>query len=386
MIIRAMLVVALLMTAMQAAVNHRQSDTTDFMQGSVDVVISTRDGFVLATDSRLTHRFESQITYTDDTQKLFPVGTRSACVIAGLIGSGVGTGVLRPEDAVGATFVALDRYALYHPVTADDIATDFYFSLQRVGELVLSRQELHRQVGELEVVSVTQDGAFQWISLGVALEPTLTPAGTRLSISKPTYSTRASGSRLRFGYSVIGQQSVVSRLLEARRPIHDQHSQSLIMKRYYTLKRAAKLDQLTLNEGISLARELVQATIDLAPQSAGVGGPIDIATVTKSGFHCVQQKCRVARLHSTKLTVTNSTFGPYQQDLDNLQCINCDFTDTHMSFAGTGEVQLLNSKFGGRCQLLIASTAKRNRPEIVEALQKEIGQKCDQVVQEADHK
>lgn len=378
--------VALLMTSMQAAVNAQQNNAADLMQGSVDVVISTRYGFVLATDSRLTHRFESQITYSDDTQKLFPVGAHSACVIAGLIGSGVGTGVLRPEDAVGSTFVALDGYALYHPVTADDIATDFYFSLTRVSELVLSRQELRPQVGELEVVSVTPDGAFQWISLKVALEPTLTAAGTRLSISKPTYSTRASGSRLRFGYSVIGQQEVVNQLLQARRPVHDKHSRSLIMKRYYNLKRTGKLDQLTLSEGIILARELVQATIDLAPQSAGVGGPIDIATVTKSGFHCVQQKCRVARLHSTKLTVTDSTFGPYQQDLDNLQCINCDFTDTHMYFAGTEDVQLLNSKFGGQCQLVIASAAKRDRPEIVQALQKEIGQECDQVVQKEDYK
>ena len=93
MIIRAMLMVALLMTSMQAAVNAQQNNAADLMQGSVDVVISTRYGFVLATDSRLTHRFESQITYSDDTQKLFPVGAHSACVIAGLIGSGVGTGV-----------------------------------------------------------------------------------------------------------------------------------------------------------------------------------------------------------------------------------------------------------------------------------------------------
>lgn len=56
------------------------------------------------------------------------------------------------------------------------------------------------------------------------------------------------------------------------------------MDRYYQLKKLARLNELTLDEAASLARNLIQATIELSPESAGVGGPIDIAVITRTGF------------------------------------------------------------------------------------------------------
>jgi 20S proteasome alpha/beta subunit len=69
------------------------------------IVISTREGFVLATDSRGT----SDGTHTDDQQKLFTIGKNSACVIAGLIGSQVGMEGFELRGAMGTQLERIDQ-------------------------------------------------------------------------------------------------------------------------------------------------------------------------------------------------------------------------------------------------------------------------------------
>jgi len=356
---------------------------TGMVQGSIGVIISTTEGFVLATDSRLTTTTDSGTSYSDDAQKLFPIGTHTACVVAGLQSSKVGSGVLRPANAIGTTLLTLDRLAFRSRITAENIATSFYLGMQQIGELGNWPRNEIPQAGELSVVSINPDGTSDWISVSVPLKATGSNSDGRLSAGISKYSIRATGKPLHFALDVIGQRAIADRMLQANSPAQDKHTQSPIMTRYYRLKRAGDLDRFALAEAVILARELVQATIDLAPRSGGVGGPIDIATVTRNGFHCIQRKCRVAPVPSTKVKVTDSTFGPYQQDLDNLQCINCDFTDTQMFFAGTADVQLLNSKFGGKCQLVLRSGAKSRRPHTVEALRNLIGQQCALVLQES---
>ncbi|MFI5071390.1 MAG: hypothetical protein ACHP8A_10925 [Terriglobales bacterium] len=362
-----------------------RSFKTAISRGTVDVVISTTEGFVLATDSRLTVTTDSGTIHRDDAQKLFPVGKQTACVVAGLQASRVGSGVLRPANAIGTTLLSLDRLAFTNRMTADNIATSYYFAMKQIGELGDWPRDEIDQIGELSLVSVNVDGTSDWISLSVPLTATDKNAGGPLSARAPTYSIRETGRPLHFGFGVIGQREIANRLLGDNRSERDKHSRSCIMTRYYRLKRAGQLDQLTLIEGIILARELIQATIDSAPQSAGVGGPIDIATVTKTGFHWIQRKCGVATLPTPLIRVTNSSFGHSPLVLDKLQCLNCDFTDAHLLYAGTGDVQLLNCKFGGSCLLVITPDAKRRRPETVEALRKLIGSQCAQLEQESNY-
>ena len=354
-------------------------------RGTVDVVISTTEGFVLATDSRLTTKTVSGTRHSDDIQKLFPVGTHTACVVAGLQASRVGSGALRLANAIGTTLLGLDRLAFTNPITAENIVTSYYFAMEQIGELGNWPRNEISQVGELSVVSINPDGTSDWISLSVPLKAAENNAGGGLSVGALTYLIRATGTRLHFAFDVIGQRVIANRLLRANRPGRDKDGRSRIMKRYYRLKRAGQLDRFTLADAIILARELVQATIDFAPQSWGVGGPIDLATVTRTGVHWIQRKSGNAPLPTPHIRVTNSTFGPSPQVLDNLQCINCDFTDSHLLFAGTADVQLLDSKFGGKCRLVITPEAKRHRPDTVEALQQLIGHKCGQVVQESNY-
>ncbi len=281
MIIRAMLIVALLMTSMQAAAIHQRRDTTDVMQGSVDVVISTRDGFVLATDSRLTRQFESQITYTDDTQKLYPIGAHTACVVAGVQGATRGTDILQAAASVGATFISLNKRALQNEVSAAAIKAGFAFALELIGHLIDPRYQSAGLTAELSFVSVNSDGTLDWNSARIPF--VRSSRESALTAGTPIYTKR-----LRkipgFDIEVIGQRAVANSLLSATRSGHDRQSRSKMMRRYYRWKNAGQLDRFTLDEAVVLARELVQATIDLAPRSAGVGGPVDIATLNQSGF------------------------------------------------------------------------------------------------------
>src|SRR5437762_13613722 len=60
--------------------------STDFphTSGSLNLVLANKNGFVIAADSRGTHRTSTGVSYRDEYQKLFRTGPRSALAIAGL--------------------------------------------------------------------------------------------------------------------------------------------------------------------------------------------------------------------------------------------------------------------------------------------------------------
>ena len=64
---------------------------------------------------------------------------------------------------------------------------------------------------------------------------------------------------------------------------------TMIMRRYFELKKAGHLDELSLLEAEQLAAGLVQNTVKYAPEAAGVGGPIDVATLSKDGFRWIAE-------------------------------------------------------------------------------------------------
>lgn len=355
---------------------REQDAQPGLIHGTIDVVISTREGFVVATDSRGSNERGLEKTYTDDVQKLFPIGDHTACVITGVSGSELGSGALRPREAIGTDLMALDRLAARRPVTAKDVAVSFKSALGAVGGL-LDPHSIGRSflVGELSVVSLTPSNGFEWISFVLPLHLAALDSGYRASVGNPVYTAHETHSGLRFDVETLGQPAIADWLLRVSNSGPDSYSQSAIMKRYYALKTEGQLDQFTLDEAILLARELVQATIDLAPQTAGVHGPIDIATLTGTGLHWIQRK-HAARFPSPHPSVSNSRFRDWHQPLENLQCIHCDFTDTQLVFNGNADVQLLDSTFGGNCRLFIAQNAKRKMPEVVSSLKQLVEGKC----------
>lgn len=174
-------------------------------------------------------------------------------------------------------------------------------------------------------------------------------------------------------------------MLSANAPTAERHTQSAIMRRYYLLKREKRLDQMTLKDGIALAVALVQATIDLAPAEAGVGGPIDVATVTTSGIKWIQKKANYASLPPAHSRVNDSNFRGTFQTLDNFQCVRCDFTDAHLFYEGLSDVELVDNTFGGSCRLALAPLAETRKPDVVARLKALMDGKCRIVVQNSNY-
>lgn len=362
--------------------------TTGIIHGTVDVVISTREGFVLATDSRATKTVGAQTTYSDDAQKLFPVGNNTACVIAGLVGSQIGASGFEVRDALGTSLGLLDRIAKQRssPTTAFEVAGFFASGLSRVSGLLNPNvATIPSPVAQLSAVSMNPDGSFEWISFDLPVQLGLPSSSGQLAISvgTPLYRFHSTYLGARFDVDVLGQPEIAQRMLGAKVPATDRHSRSAIMRRYYRLKKEGRLDQFRLSDGILLARELVQATIDRASQAAGVGGPIDIATVTTRGIHWVQRKNTAASFPPPHPRVSDSSFAGSVQILDGLECVRCDFTDARLFYVGSEDVQLIDSKFGGACRLTVAPDAERRRPEVVARLKALVRDKCEILVQNA---
>src|SRR6267142_3341801 len=126
--------------ASQTGPPQRQADTFAYsiVHGTIDVVISTSEGFVLASDSRVSRDLATGPSYSDDGEKLFAIGDHAALVIAGLVGSQINGDGCIVRDAIGTQMRLLDRSAKgrLQPLSAFDIATDFRDSLDRVARLV----------------------------------------------------------------------------------------------------------------------------------------------------------------------------------------------------------------------------------------------------------
>src|SRR5690242_19505535 len=96
--------------------------TSNYVHGTIAIVVSTRDGFVLATDSRASN---SDGTHTDDARKAFTVGSRAACVFAGLVGSEIGMEGYRLRDAIGSHLTMLDKQVAHQSSSALELARAF---------------------------------------------------------------------------------------------------------------------------------------------------------------------------------------------------------------------------------------------------------------------
>ncbi len=272
-----------------------------YVHGTIDVVISTKEGFVLATDSRATlTALNGAESHSDDAQKLFTIGKTSACVIAGLIGSDMQMEGFRLRDAMGTHLVMLHQRASTQdrPISASEIAQSFTFGLEGVaGLLPPSTPPSIGMVGAVSAVSVSPNGEPDWITLVLPL--TRAHGGPTnaeyFTVGTPLYLHHSLNIGLRFGVEAIGQPQLVNALIKANEPSPGiEFSNSAVMRRFYERKRQGHLDEYSLQEAVDLAKALVAATIEILPPQAGVGGPIDVLTVTKNGTLWLSKKEHVA--------------------------------------------------------------------------------------------
>jgi 20S proteasome alpha/beta subunit len=356
-----------------------------YVHGTIDVVISTKDGFVLATDSRATlTALNGHESHSDDAQKLFPIGKTSACVIAGLVGSDMQMEGFRLRDAMGTHLVLLDRGASTQnrPISASEIAQSFAFGLQSVaGLLTPNIQPGTIPVGAISAVSISPGGEPDWITFILPL--TLAHAGPAnteyFTVGKPEYLHHSLNLGLRFGVQAIGQPQLVNMVIKANEPLPGiAFSDSVVMKKFYERKKQGRLDEYSLQEAVDLAKALVAATIEILPPQAGVGGPIDVLTVTKDGTQWVKKKEHVAPFpppyHARFFW---GSFGQGGQPLDGFECIRCTFRDIEFSYAGDGDVELLAPTIEGHCRLKVSPDARRKMPLVVDRLKHTLANKCE---------
>ena len=353
-----------------------------YVHGTIDVVISTRDGFVLATDSRATlTALNGKESHSDDAQKAFTIGNHAACVIAGLVGSDMQMEGFRLRDAMGTHLMLLDREVSgqNRPISATGIGRSFSSGLQSVAGLLLpTPQPRPGLVGAVSAVSFAPDGQLDWVTFYLPLEPRSDSAnGMYLMVGKPEYLHHSQNIGPRFGVEALGYPFLVQKLIKATGP-SDGFSNSPAMKLFYERKRQGHLDEYTLEEAIELASGLVSATIMSAPQEAGVGGPIDVLTVTKDGVHWVKRKERSAPFPPPfRSRFVVSRFGGGRQPLDGLECVRCTFRDIEFSYAGDGDVELLAPNIEGNCRLKISPDARRKMPLVVDRLKHALSNKCE---------
>lgn len=224
-------------------------------------------------------------------------------------------------------------------------------------------------VGVVSAVSIDTVGKPQWVSFYIPLETiNTTTQGYLVTTATPVLLYRPMELGLRFDVGVLGQFEIAWTMLQAENPGTDKFSRSPIMKKYYSLKRVGRLDSFGLEDGVELAKTLVAATEELAPATAGVGGPIDVVTVTARGVNWIQKKTEVAPPPPYRLRMSDSRI-PNNMSLDGLECISCVIPDgTVLWYSGKFDAQFIDPVFEGRCNLVVYPEANRSNPQTVRRL------------------
>lgn len=360
---------------------HDPLRNADIVHGTIDVVVATREGFVLASDSRATHLNQ---THSDDAQKLFTVGKDTACVVAGLIQTGVGDHDFHVLDSIAAHLRRMDQVLSSPdsaPVNAFLVSREFESSFRGMVGLLERRPDgiIPGSAGAVSVVSIDTAGKPQWISFYVPIQIIDDNAtrGYLVTTGQPVLLYRPMELGLRFDVGVIGQPEIAWTMLQSDNPGTDEFSRSPIMRKYYSLKKRGALDSLNLEDGVELAKTLVAATEELAPTSAGVGGPIDVATVTAQGVKWVQRKTAVAPPPLFRIRMEDSRISRAMA-IDGLECIRCTIADgTVLLYSGEFDAQFIDPVFEGRCSLSVSPEASRSYPQTVRNLVKLVRDHCN---------
>jgi Proteasome subunit len=377
-----LLVSSRLQTETKTAARPIEPSST-YVHGTIDVVIATREGFVMASDSRGS---KSDGTHTDDTQKIFPVGSNAACVIAGLIGSDIGIEGFHLGDTIGTHLIDYDKRVGQEPVPAVNLRSSFEFGIRGVmGLLPPDPRNLPQIVGAGSAVSVSPDGKMDWLTFFFPAETRTEHDITIVTSGSPQDMPpllRDQG----FGVQAIGYPFIVKNFLQADGPDNAMreliHSQ--IVKKFYERKRSGQLDHFTLAEAVELAKVLVETTIRFAPPKAGVGGPINILTVSKQGFNWVQKTQFAALPPPFRFRESGAFIENGLQPLDGLECFLCRFSNVHFTYDGNADVELVGTKFENGCALAISPRAKETRPDVVRRLKKTLGRHC-QVTEDSQY-
>lgn len=286
---------------------------TDYCHATVNIVVNTYDGIVVAADSRIASstKGKSRIL-TEFGQKIVRVGSHALITFAGTAHLYDSELHLRSIGSIMEEYLSKSSIDSNSHVPPDTIADGLNTLL--MSYLRLNEENL--RVGNLAVYVCGYDLNMERniIELVYSREKIHFTEKTMIRIDKASYGHKPK-------VLISGQTKVFSRLIKGYDPVLAKDSwfkeveviavDSLDSTIVDTTIEKERLDfkklqiktpfgQLTLQDAIDFAVFIVRATIEFQrfdqSSSQGVGGAIDIAVITTVGFQWIQRK----ELHGEK--------------------------------------------------------------------------------------
>jgi 20S proteasome alpha/beta subunit len=349
----------------------------NFLHGTIVVVVSTKDGFVLAGDSRASRGCEA---VPGEFEKVFSLGNRSGIVIAGMIVSHDPSEEV--SEAVATQLHFLDENSLQgSEPQATTVMWQFVEAVKREAMLLDPDVALSSPVAAATAVSINEKGVSEWITLTLAPIMRTARGGTRhFDVTLQSYMAESPASKVQ---SLGSGSTVTEQLLSlGQSNPANSYSQEPIMEKYYSLKASNKLSELSLEDGEKLAIVLVEAAINYAAAHPclGIGGSVDVLSLTDGGTKWVHKKMSIAPIPPVYRAriLDSQMFGR----IDGGEWVRGTVpVNATVIFNGDLETRVVQPKFEGPCNFEIGQNADQRMPGTTARLKATFGKACDVYVQ-----
>ncbi|MCX6137524.1 MAG: hypothetical protein NTV54_08535 [Ignavibacteriales bacterium] len=253
---------------------------------TIVVLVSTYDGFVIAADSRLTLASKDRDRIASDSyQKIVRIGQASALAFAGV-------GLLVDESDQSRSIGSLVEAFKIHEKISDSthvspkIVVD---RLKKYFEQIYNSHLDNALQGELNIIVFGYDELSNRKLYEIDFPNIVKSAKGDPKIFGTANERYSSGTT---GSYVLGQRDVFQRIVKGYDPLLSDLSFSEGLKD--SLRYDIRYDIMTLQDGIDFAVFIARATIEAQrfnqKSVMGVGGEIDVATITTRGFEWIQKK------------------------------------------------------------------------------------------------
>lgn len=351
----------------------------NLIHGTIVVVVSAKDGFVLAGDSRGSRGCAA---VAGEFEKVFSFGRRSGIVVAGALANYDSTGELGEALATKLHHFDSGTSASEQQPEATMTLWNFVQAVRQEANLtdpnLLSpTAPLGSTYAEASAVSINEHGESEWITVVLDSVVRNKRGGLRVLDVKIHSFPEPPQSRVQ----ALGSGSdFVQSLLSLEQPSNDNsYSHAPAMQAYYTLKRNRRLQDLTVKEGVELATLLIEAAINYAstqPCQLGIGGSVDVLSLTVDGAQWIHKKKEVAPSPPIyRIRVIDSDMVGI---IDGGEWLRGKVPPNGtLIFKGHGDVRMVSPTFAGPCTFLISDGAEQRMPETVARLKTILGKACD---------
>jgi hypothetical protein len=294
-------------------------DTSGVGRGTLGVLIITKEGMVLAADSRTTY---GDGRHDDRAVKLFKLGN-SGCMVAGKVVSppaprNFGFNLVEEIQSISRVPTFMDNPSIYEGVLESRLSTaiqkgvldvppaDFFDDDQEIASVLIGGYELVKAGPPTTIPDRYLAHAYKVKYL--SRREASIHGGGPVDIFNRVYSERVRN------YSVLnvsdpgpfaiftnGNDQLLKAMLLGRRswPIVkiDRRIRDVDLKAieddpdlnsFLAMKNRGQVDSVSLAQAIKLADALIRENIRLAGDDLGIGGQVDIATITRQeGFQWV---------------------------------------------------------------------------------------------------